>query len=147
MDQPTNIKITIKGKKEDVKLAALSAERRIDLETRGFKESEYVMGSELEKLIEKTIYFEGDKAVCDIEEESYACIYDSDITDIAEEIIKVAPEVEFQIAATITITFSEGYDLCVDISYVNGEMNEEIFEEYYEGWEDEDEWEEDEEKN
>ena len=146
MDQPTHIEITIKGTKENVKRAALSAQRRMDRDTRGFKEKDYVLGSgsSLEKMIEKAIDdTEENQAVLNMEDESYSCIWEEDITDIAKEIIKTAPEVEFQISAVITITYAEGYDLCVDISYVDGEMNEDTYEAYYEGWEDEEDWDED----
>ena len=33
----------------------------------------------------------------------------------------------------------EGYDLCVDVDYVDGEMTVDCSEEYYEGWEEDDE--------
>ena len=44
MDQPTNLEITITGKAEDVKRAALASQRRIDLDTRGFEENSYIFG-------------------------------------------------------------------------------------------------------
>ena len=40
----------------------------------------------------------------------------------------------FDISAVITITYSEGYDLCVDIDYADGEMSVDTTEEYYDAY-------------
>ena len=72
------------------------------------------------------------------EQESYACIWEEDITEIAQAIIDVSPDVEFHISAVITVTYAEGYDLCVDVDYVNGEKTVRTEEDYYKGF-DEDE--------
>ena len=62
--------------------------------------------------------------------------------NIAEDIIKVSSDVEVHISAVITVTYSEGYDLCVDVDYVDGELNMDISEAYYEDWDEEEEYEE-----
>ena len=93
MDQPTVIEMTIKGKAEDVKHAALVAQRRIDLETRGFKEAAYMYGdgSDFESKLNKAIVFghfsysekEDGTAEFSSEQDSYGCLEKKDIVDIA----------------------------------------------------------------
>ena len=46
MDQPTNIKIRIRGSEADVKRAALAAQKRIDRDTNGFREENYIFADE-----------------------------------------------------------------------------------------------------
>ena len=157
MDQPTGIEIRIIGKSMDVKRAALAAQRRIDLDTRGFEEEKYIFGdgSDFEEKIEEAVGILGDYNFDDnedgtaeyhTEQESYACIEEGDIKGIAEDIVKTSPDVEFHMTAVITVTEWEGYDVCVDADYVNGELNVDVSEEYYENFdEDEEGFDEDEE--
>ena len=157
MDQPTNIEIVIKGQGKDVKRAALAAQRRIDLHTNGFNESAYVFGdgSDFEEKMDEILgdynYNEHEDGTAEYtaEQESYACIWEEDITEIAQAIVDTSPDVEFHISAVITVTYAEGYDLCVDVDYVDGKKTVSTEEAYYEGFdedEDEDEdWDEDEE--
>ena len=156
MDQPTSLEIKITGKSESVKRAAFAAQRRIDLDTNGFEENKYefLKDSDFEKKLDEAIGIYGDYGYAEsedglaeysTEQESYSCIWEDDIRGIANEIIKVSPDVEFHIAATITITYSEGYDLCVEVDYADGDLEVSSYEEYYEGWEeDDDDWLEDE---
>lgn len=154
MDQPTNLKITITGKVEDVKRAALTSQRRIDLDTRGFVESAYIFGdgSDFKEKMDNAIVigscefneFEDGKAEYSTEQDSYGCIYEDDIKEIANDIRKVSPNVEFHIEAVITITYEEGYDLCVDIEHVGGKLTVDTSEWFYD---DDDEEEEDYEDN
>ena len=149
MDQPTNLEITIKGKAEDVKNAAFVAQRRIDLNTNGFDEGAYLYNddqdfeSRMDELIVLGSYSYDEStdgiAEFETEQESYGCVEENDIKGIATDIIKLFPDVEIQISAVITITYEDGYDLCVDVSYSNGEMNVETSEEYYEDEYDDDE--------
>lgn len=150
MDQPTKLELLIKGKSEDVKRAALAAQRGIDLNTNGFKESAYAFGdgSDFKEKIDEAISIFGDynyneyedgTAEYTTEQESYSCIWEEDIKGIANAIIEVTPNVEIHISAVITITYEEGYDLCVDVDYVDGEISMDISEEYYEDWEDDEE--------
>ena len=69
------------------------------------------------------------------EQDNYALIEADDIEALAREVIHIVPSVEFHIEAVITVTFADGYDLCVDIDYVDGEMKVECSEEYYDNWE------------
>ena len=151
MDQPTNLKIKITGKSESVKRAALAAQRRIDLDTNGFEENAYEMtgNSDFEEKLDKAIGIYGDYSYEEAEDEtseysteqeSYSCIWEDDIRGIANEIIKASPDVEVHISAVITITYAEGYDLCVDIDYVDGELSVDSYEEFYEGWEEDEGW-------
>ena len=150
MDQPTNLTIEIKGKSEDVKRAALVAQNRIGLDTIEFEECEYefIENSEFEEKLNEAIgmygdynYVEADDETAEYstEQESYECISEDDIKEIAEEIIKVSPDVEAHISAVITITFEEGYDLCVDVDYVDGELNVNSSEDYYDDCEEDEE--------
>ena len=158
MDQPTNLEITIKGKAEDVKKAALAAQKRIDADTNGFDENAYVIDAvdDFEEILDEAIGMLGDYGCNELddgtaeyhtEQESYGCIFEDDIMEIGKAIAAAAPDVEAHISAVITITYAEGYDLCVDVDYQGGELSMETLEEYYEGWEDEDDdWAEDEEE-
>lgn len=148
MDQPTNLNITIKGKSADVKRGALAAQRRIDLDTKGFDESayEYGDGSDFKEKLDAAIDILGDynfvenedgTAEFSTEQESYGCIEEDEIKDIANDIVKVSPDSEVHITAVITATYEDGYDLCVDIDYVDGEMNVDTSEEYYDDEDDE----------
>jgi hypothetical protein len=147
MDQPTSLNISIKGKPEDVKRAALAAQRRIALNTKGFDENAYAFGdgSDFEqKMRALRIRFHLDemddgKAEYSTEQESYACIEEEDITGIANEIIKASSAVEAHISAVITITCEEGYDLCVDIECFDGKMRVDRSEEYYDDFEEDEE--------
>ena len=59
--------------------------------------------------------------------------------------IETSPGVEFYMTAVITVTYYEGYDICIDAKYVNGKLDVNVSEEYYEGFdEDEDSFNEDE---
>ena len=148
MDQPTKLQITITGNSNDVKRAALAAQRRVDLYTAGFDEKAYVFGdgSDFEEKMDDTVvvydYTENEDGTAeyDADQESYACIEENDIVDIANEIVKTSPDVEFHISAVITVTYADGFDLCVDVDYVDGTMSVETREDYYEDFfEDEDE--------
>ena len=141
MDQPTNLEITINGKTEDVKRAALASQRRIDLDTRGFTESAYIFGdgSDFKEKMDEAIVLgkyefneHGDgNAEYSTKQDSYGCIEEEDIKEIANDIIKVSPNVEFRIEAVITITYEDGYDLCVDAEYEGGKLTVNTSEEYY----------------
>lgn len=142
MDQPTNLEITIKGKKEEVKRAALAAQRSIDFNTNGFEEEayEYGDGLDFESKIDDAIGMLGDynynessdgTADYNTEQESYGCIEEDDIKRIANDIAKISPNVEAHISAVITITSEEGYDLCVYVDYVDRKMDVYSTEEYY----------------
>jgi hypothetical protein len=142
MDQPTSLEITIRGKTEEVKRAALAAQRRIDLETVGFDENAYAFGdgSDFKGKLDKTLNWHGSYSLDEnadgiaeysTEQESYGCVEEKDIKEIAEDIIKVSPFVEVHISAVITITCAEGYDLCVDVDCVEGKIKVDVSEEYY----------------
>ena len=146
MDQPTSLDITIRGKSIDVKRAALAAQRRIDLDTRGFKKEKYIFGDGLdfEEKIKDTVYGdyslnenENGTAKYQTEQTSWACIYREDIKEIADDIVKTSPDVELHMTAVITMTYEEGYDLCLDVDYVNGEMHTNVSKKYYEDFDEE----------
>ena len=156
MDQPTSIEIRITGKSTDVMRAALAAQRKIDLEPMGFNEEKYILsdGSDFgEKMKEEACTF-GDfsfdknkagTAEFYTEQESYSCTEEDDIKEIAEAMIETSPGVEFYMTAVITVTYYEGYDICIDAKYVNGKLDVNVSEEYYESFdEDEDSFNEDE---
>jgi len=155
MDQPTNLEITIKGNKLDVKRAAIAANRRIERDTRGFDENEYVFNEEsFDDQIEEIYEILGSYEINQIEanewefkaeQDSYGCTEENDIKEIAEEIVRSSPNVEFHISAVITTCYEDGYDLCVDVDFVNGEMNVNTFKDYFDDEEDDDEEEDDEE--
>lgn len=152
MDQPTSLEIVIKGKEEDVKRAALAAQRKIDFDTKGFEEGAYAFGdgSDFKTKMDNAIDVLGNYefSVCgdgtaefSTEQESYGCVEADDIKEIANDIIKVSPDVEAHISAVITATYEEGYDLCVDVDCIDGKISVETSEEYYEeddDYEDED---------
>lgn len=149
MDQATTIEITILGKQEDVKRAALAAQRRIDIGTNGFEENayEYGDGSDFKSKMDATVDILGSynyseqeegKAEYRSEQESYGCEEEEDIKAIVNDIIKTSPCVEVHLSAVITVTYDEGYDLCVDIDYVDGKMSVDSFEDYYDDDDDED---------
>lgn len=133
MNQPTNLEISITGKKEDVKRAALAAQRRIDSETNSFEESTYEFGdeSDFKAKMESVDMFgsydyneqEDGTAVFKTEQRSYGCVTEDDIKEIVHDIIKTSPNVEAHIYADITITYPEGNYLCVDMDYVYGKTN------------------------
>jgi hypothetical protein len=141
MDLSTILKIKITGKKEEVKRAALASQRRIALDTRGFEESAYFFGdgSDFKVKMDEAIFFgnyefneHGDgNAEYSTEQESYGCTEEDDIKEIANDIIKVSSNVEFHIYALITITYEEGYDLCVDVGYEGGKLTVNTSEKYY----------------
>ena len=151
MDQPTNIKIEIKGNKEEVKKAAFVMQRRIDKDSRNFNESNYVFDDSIdfEQKMKNLIgalgsqsYNENENgtAVYTSEQESYGCLLGDDIKEIGEDVEKASLDVEVHISAVLTVTCSEGYDLCVDVDYVDGQMKVNITEEYYEDEEDDEDW-------
>lgn len=149
MDQPTHLDITIKGTSENVKRAALAIQRRIDFYASNYTAGAYELkddsdfNSVMDKLLvlEDYEYTEGDDGSAEYttEQDSYELIEVEDIEGLAREIITNVPEVEFHISAVLTITYADGFDLCVDIDYADGEMNVECSEEYYDNAEDEDE--------
>ncbi len=150
MDQPTSIEIKIKGKEIDVKRAANAAQRRIDLETRGFDENNYIFGdgSDFEERMDDIMGILGSYDICSVdndiiefesEQSSYGCTSEEDIKGIANDMIKESPNVEFHIESVITDTYSEGYDLCVDADYANGELKVVTDKDYYEEDSDEEE--------
>ena len=149
MDQPTNLEIVIKGTKEDVKRAALAAQRRIDLDTKGFEESNYVFGdgSDFETKLADTIGIFGDYKYNENEDgtaeyttvqESYGCVEEDDIVEIVKDISTASLNVEVHISAVITDTYEEDYELCVNIDYVEGEMSVDSSEEYFDDFDEED---------
>jgi len=98
MDQPTRIEMKIKGNALEVKRAANAAERRIDLYTSGFEAQTYAFGdgSDFEKRMDGIFglfgsytlkELENGDAEWDSEQESYGCISEEDIREIAEEMI------------------------------------------------------------
>ena len=136
--QPTSLEITIKGNVEAVKRAA---QKRIDSNTNGFDEKAYVIDDvdDFEELLDDAIGMLGDykcnesedgTAEYTTEQESYGCIYDTDIMEIGKAIATAAPDVEAHISAVITITYEEGYDLCVDVDYEDGELSMDIYDCY-----------------
>lgn len=149
MDQPTYLAITIKGRESNVKRAAIAANRRINIDTKGFEEKDYVFNEvSFEQQIEDIYGVFGSYELNQIsddlwkfeaEQDSYGCIAENDIKEIAEEISKCSPDVEYHISARITITYDDGYDLCVDIDSVNGEMKVESYEDYYDEEDDDEE--------
>ena len=141
MDQPTNLTITIKGNADDVKCAALAAQRKIAIFDGNELDEityEFSDGSDFESQMEEildTYEYQEDEdgnAEYSSDQESYGCIWQENITEIAEELIKIAPDLEIHISAVITVTYADGYDLCVDIDYVDGKMTVDISEDYYE---------------
>lgn len=149
MNQATNIEIKIIGKGEEVKRAALAAQRRIDLDTKGFDENAYALGdgSDFEAKLDKAInilgsynYNESEDGIAEYktDQESYGCDKKNDIVGIAKDIVKVSPNVEVHISSVITAYFDEGYELCVDVDYVDGKMNVDSCKEYFDDEEDED---------
>lgn len=148
MDQATNIEIRIKGLAADVKVAALVAQRRIDLDTKGFNESVYEFDncSDFESKLDEVInmlgsydYNESEEGMAEYstEQESYGCIEKNDIVAIAKDIVKTSPNVEMHISSVITAYYDEGYELCVDIDYVDGKMKVDSYKEYLEDEDDE----------
>ncbi len=151
MDQPTHLDITVKGTSENVKRAALAIQKRIDFYASNYN---YTAGayelnddSDFNSVMDNLLgledyeYTEDDDGSAEYttEQDSYELIEVEDIEGLAREIITNVPEVEFHISAVITITYADGFDLCVDIDYADGKMNMECSEEYYDNAEDEDE--------
>ena len=66
--------------------------------------------------------------------------------NIADDIIVAFPNVEIHISAGITITYDDGYDLCVDVDYAEGEKNVNSYRSYYEGREEDEDWDEEDEE-
>jgi len=141
MDQPTYLEMTIKGNELDVKCASIAANRRIARDTIGFDENEYVFiersfSAQIEKIYSSLGSYEfsqveGDKWEFKAQQDSYGCIEEDDIKEIAEEIIQSSPNVEFHLSAVITTYNEDGYDLCVEIDFVNGEINVNTSEDYF----------------
>ena len=65
------------------------------------------------------------------EQDSYVCIYEEDITDIAKAILAVTPDLEFHIVAELTLTAFDGYNTHVIIDYVDGELKTDVREMYF----------------
>ena len=147
MDQPTNIDITIKGTAVDVKRAALIAQKHLDLEEYDFNESAYALDGDLDLkmdhlgILDYCTPSENGIAEYEITQESYRCIEQEDIEAIANDMIKASPDVEFHISAVITVTYADGFDLCVDIDYTDGNMDVNVSEDYYDNWDEEEEFE------
>lgn len=149
MDQPTSIELRIVGNEQDVKRAALSAMARINQDTNGFVESDYSFGdgSDFEKQMSNILDLAGSFNIhqkndgqieFESEQESYGCVYEEDIREIANAMISVSPNIEFHIEAVITIYADEGYDLCVDVNYINGKCKVKVTEEEYDDFDNED---------
>ena len=142
MDEPTKLEITIRGNELEVKRAALVAQRRVELDTNGFKEEMFVFGdgSDVEEKLRKVIFLgnfkftkkEDGVVEYETEQESYGLIWQEDVEAIAEDIKKATPSVEAKISAVITATSTDGYDLCVDVEYKNEEINVDVTEDYFE---------------
>ena len=155
MDEPTRLEITIRGNELEVKRAALVAQRRVELDTNGFKEEMFVFGdgSDAEEKIKKAVGFgdfkftkkEDGTVEYETEQESYGLIWQEDVEAIAEDIKKVSPNVEARISAVITTTSTDGYDLCVEVEYKNENIKVDVTEDYYEDEDLDEEEEEDEE--
>lgn len=149
MDQPTYLKITVKGKIEDVRKAVVAAQKRVDLHTVGFDESKYVYESEsdFKEIIDKTIGLFGEYKYTELKngtvkyaitQDRYGCVLEEDIKDIAKAITDASPNVKARIVATITSTFASGYDLRVDIKCANGKFDVDTDLLFYDDEEDDD---------
>ena len=145
MDQPTKFEITITGNIEDVKGAALLAQKRLDNYADDLDDT-CALDDDFESKLADAIGIMGDfdftenedgTAKYSTEQDNYDCVEQDDIEDIANDIVEEFPDVEFHISAVITITYEEGYDLCVDIDYADGEMSVDTSEDPYEDWDDE----------
>lgn len=62
MDQPTNIEVTISGKSEEVKRAAIAAQKYMDSNTRGFNDAAYRIddNNTFESILDEAIDIMGD---------------------------------------------------------------------------------------
>jgi len=136
MDQPTNLNLRITGTEQNVMKAANAAARIIKKDS----PSEY-FEARVKNMLENNFKTTGDSDMAEfsVMEECYWAIYEEDISAIADAIVEASPDVKFHLSACITITYEEGYDLCVDIDYADGEMTKDVSEEYYEDEEEEDE--------
>ena len=140
MDQPTNLNLHITGTKQNVMQAANAAVRIINRDCpREYFENR--VKNTLENNFKPT--GDSDMAEFSLNTESYWAVSEEDISAIADAIVQASPDVKFHLSACITITYEEGYDLCVDVDYADGEMSVDTSEEPYEDW-DEDEEEDDE---
>lgn len=154
MDQPTNLAITIKGASEAVRNAAVAMQKSIAGTTSGFDENVFIVSRNFDAIMKDSIGILGNYDYCEnedgtaqfgTEQESYGCIEESDVRNIAKAIIESSQTVKAHISAVITATYGEGYDLCVEIDCADGKMKVETTKEYYEDWEnDEDDFDEDE---
>ncbi len=158
MDQPTTITIEILGKTADVKRAALTSKRCIDWNKHGFKEEDYQFydspdfAERLKQLhdddygsfelssgenIDRKLLPDGaagdadDFCVSSSEQQSYSCVAYEDIEAVAEQMVRVSPDVEFHIVAVITITNFDGYDLLVHADYKDKQLKVYSEEEYF----------------
>ena len=138
MDQPTYLKLHITGAEQSVVKAANAAARIIEQDS----PRKYFEGR-VQDLLKYGLRITGDSnAEFSVDmDDCYWAIYEEDISTIADTIVQASPDVKFHLSARITMTYEEGYDLCVDIDYADGEMNVDTSEDFYEDdeYEDEDE--------
>ena len=136
MAQPTYLNLCITGTERAVAQAANAAARIIQQDSPPKYFENRVKGM-LEANFKATT--DSNAAEFSVREECYWAIYEEDISTIADAIVQASPDVKFHLSARITMTYEEGYDLCVDIDYADGEMSTDISEDPYEDEEDEDE--------
>lgn len=136
MDQPTSLELHIIGTEPNVTQAANAAARLIQQDS----PSEY-FENRVNDMLENHFHTTKDSNMVEfsVEEECYWAIYEEDISAIADAIAQASPDVKFHLSACITMTYEEGYDLCVDIDYADGKMSVDVSEDFYDDEEDEDE--------
>ena len=128
MDQPTYLELHITGTEQNVMQAANAAARVINQDS-PLEYFENRVKNMLENNFKHTI--DSDMVEFSVEEACYWAIYEEDISTIANTIVQASPDVKFHLFARITINFCEGYDTCVDIDYVSGEMTVDVsYDEY-----------------
>ena len=120
MDQPTYLNLHITGNKQNVIQAANAAARIIQKDS----PREY-FENRVKDMLECNfkIMTESNIAEFSVNEECYWAIYEEDISEIADTIIKASPDVKFHLFARITINYCEGYETCVNINYASGETS------------------------
>ena len=151
MDQPTDIDIIITGEESEVKLAAFTAAPR--LIRRKVKEGAYVFddNSDFIEQIEKIISILGNCSISSDKKEttfkcnceSYACFDEDDVRRIADAIIGVSPNVEFNIDVYVSAPDGDGYTTTVYVNYTKGTLDVDVHKEYCEdenegGWNEDD---------
>ena len=134
MDQPTYLKLHITGTEQNVAQAANAAIRVIqqDSPPKYFENRvKRMLEANFRTTTDSNAEFSMGEELC------YWAIYEEDISTIADAIVQASPDVKFHLSARITMTYEEGYDLCVDIDYADGEMSEDVSEDPYDDEDDE----------